>query len=96
MVQRPQSDPDPSTSPSGGDRHRSFCPGGQRAPVSERPLVSRPSRVVLALGGRHSHEVCLVGAPLRLASQTPFPQPSSVVPLLGHLVTPEKAARGSQ
>lgn len=79
MVQRPQSDPDPSTSPS----VEVTAITASAPEVREHPSLSRlwvasglqAQPVVLALGDRHSHEVRLVGAPLRLASQIPFPQP---------------------
>lgn len=82
MVQRPQSDPGPNTSPSG----EVTTVAVSASEIKEHPSLShlwvasglQAHRVVSALGGRCSHEIRLVGAPLRLASQTPFPQPSSL------------------
>lgn len=82
MVQRPQSDPDPNIS----SLVEVTAITASAPEVREHPSLShlwvasglQAQPVVLALGGRHSREVRLVGAPLRLASQTPFPQPSSL------------------
>lgn len=78
MVQRPQSDLGPNTSPSG----EVTTVAVSASEVKEHPSLSHLwvasglQAHVSTLGGRRPHEICLVGAPLRLASQTPFPQPS--------------------